>query len=326
MGGSGIRGGIQKPPPLMSRPLPPPPGMRRPPLGPPRGHMGGPPPPRMMMPPPGRMAPPGRRPPPPPPMGPPGRMGGRPMPPMPPPGRLGGPPGPGPMPMGLGRGMGPLPPRGGMGPPRGRGGLMPPPPMGPPGPFRPGPPGPMMGPPMRGRGRGRGMIRGRGSVRGRGGGITTIKQKDKQGEMNKPWVTEGMKNEIMKKHKLHQKAKKTKSKDDWDAFKEQRNKVTTMLREAKLEYIGAHPEEDVDKILAEAALQGNIKEENNEANEDSSDAPVGDDGAKAQSMMDQTEENGVAIKQEIKQEIKPEIKEENKEEISTDDPMTPQAP
>lgn len=156
------------------------------------------------------------------------------------------------------------------------------------------------------------MPRGRGVVRGRGGGIATIKQKDKQGEMNKPWVTEGMKNEIMKKHKLHQKAKKTKSKDDWDAFKEQRNKVTTMLREAKLEYIGAHPEEDVDKILAEAAMQGNIKEENSEANEESSDAPEGD-GAIPQSM-DQTEENGEAIKEEIK------------EEISTDDPMTPQAP
>lgn len=161
---------------------------------------------------------------------------------------------------------------------------------------------------MRARGRGRGVPRGRGAVRGRGGGISTIKQKDKQGEMNKPWVTEAMKNEIMKKHKLHQKAKKTKNKDDWDAFKEQRNKVTTMLREAKLEYIGAHPEEDVDKILAEAAMQGNNKEENSEANEDSSDAPEGD-GAKPQSM-DRTEENGVAIK----------------EEISTDDPMTPQAP
>ena len=55
-------------------------------------------------------------------------------------------------------------------------------------------------------------------------------------------------------------------------------------------------------------MQGNNKEENSEANEDSSDAPEGD-GANPQSM-DQTEENGVAIK----------------EEISTDDPMTPQAP
>jgi len=98
--------------------------------------------------------------------------------------------------------------------------------------------------------------------------------------MNKPWVTDAMKNEIMKKHKLHQKAKKSKLREDWDAFKEQRNKVTTMLREAKLEYIGAHPEEDVAKILAEAAIQGNKNEDSNgddasatsEANEESADA------------------------------------------------------
>merc|ERR1719187_113580 len=133
------------------------------------------------------------------------------------------------------------------------------------------------GPPPRGmvRPRGRGT-RGRG--RGRGTTIS-IKNKDKQGEMNKPWVTDAMKNEIMKKHKLHQKAKKSKLREDWDAFKEQRNKVTTMLREAKLEYIGAHPEEDVAKILAEAAIQGNKNEDSNgdvsaasEANEDSADA------------------------------------------------------
>lgn len=136
--------------------------------------------------------------------------------------------------------------------------------------------------------------------------------------MNKPWVTEAMKNEIMKKHKLHQKAKKTKSKEDWDGFKEQRNKVTTMLREAKLEYIGAHPEEDVDKILAEAAMQGNIKDEENkgeasatsEANVDSPAVPEGE-GAKPQTM-DQAEENGEAIVDQT--------------EINTDVPMTPQDP
>lgn len=77
--------------------------------------------------------------------------------------------------------------------------------------------------------------------------------------MNKPWVTEGMKNEIIKKHKLHQKAKKTKSKEDWDEFKEQRNKVTTMLREAKLEYIGAHPEEvSLTWSVVWVAVQGGV--------------------------------------------------------------------
>lgn len=154
---------------------------------------------------------------------------------------------------------------------------------GPPGPmgFPPGPglpPGPMMGGPSRGmmKPRGRGT-RARGG-RGRGAKISIKnKDKDKQMEMNKPWVTDAMKNEIMKKHKLHQKAKKSKLREDLDIFKEQRNKVTTMLREAKLEYIGAHPEEDVAKILAEAAIQGNKNEDSNgdasaEANEDSADA------------------------------------------------------
>ncbi|XP_076057664.1 uncharacterized protein LOC143035058 isoform X2 [Oratosquilla oratoria] len=276
------QGGIQKPPPLMSRPLPPPPGIRRPPIGHHRGRGMGPP--HMGMGPPGRMGPPGGMHP----DGPHhhGRMG--PPPPMVHHGRM-GPPVP---PRGRGRGMGP--PMGGMMRGRGRGvmrGAPMPPPMGPP--F-PGPPGMMV--PHRGRGRGRG----RGSMRGGRGAAVSRRVKEKppqkknlQNEMNKPWITEAMKNEIMKKHKLHQKAKKSKSKEDWDAFKEQRNKVTTMIREAKLEYIGAHPEEDVEKILAEAANQGNKKgdEESNreasatsEAKEDKADAALDGQGAEAEHM------------------------------------------
>lgn len=57
----------------------------------------------------------------------------------------------------------------------------------------------------------------------------------------------------------------------------------------------------MDKILAEAAMQGNIKDEESkgeasatsEANADSSDAPEGD-GAKPQAM-DQAEENGESV-------------------------------
>lgn len=77
-----------------------------------------------------------------------------------------------------------------------------------------------------------------------------------ENELNKPWVTEAMKNEIIKKHKLHQKAKKSNEENDWKEFKEQKTRVATMIREAKLEYIGSHPEEDVDKIMAEVNNKG----------------------------------------------------------------------
>lgn len=56
-------------------------------------------------------------------------------------------------------------------------------------------------------------------------------------------MTEAMKNEIQKKHRLYQKAKQSNAQTDWDEFKEQRNRVAVMIKEAKLEYIGSHPEE-----------------------------------------------------------------------------------
>lgn len=56
-------------------------------------------------------------------------------------------------------------------------------------------------------------------------------------------MTDAMRNEIRKKHRLYQKFKRTHNPSDHTDFKEQRNKVNTMLREAKLEYIGAHPDE-----------------------------------------------------------------------------------
>ena len=72
-------------------------------------------------------------------------------------------------------------------------------------------------------------------------------------ELNKPWITEGMKNEIMKKHKLYQKAKKSNDENDWKEFKDQKARVATIIREAKLEYIGSHPEE-VRNILKQASF------------------------------------------------------------------------
>ena len=52
-----------------------------------------------------------------------------------------------------------------------------------------------------------------------------------------------MRNEIKKKHKLYAKFKRTSNPADHTAYKEQRNKVIAMLREAKLEYITSHPDD-----------------------------------------------------------------------------------
>jgi len=75
----------------------------------------------------------------------------------------------------------------------------------------------------------------------------------------KPWVTEEMREEIKKKHEMHAASRKSEDPKDFEAFKEQRNKVTAMLRAAKLEYIGNHPEEDVAKIMTEATAAANAK-------------------------------------------------------------------
>ncbi|XP_021927267.1 nuclear fragile X mental retardation-interacting protein 1 [Zootermopsis nevadensis] len=119
---------------------------------------------------------------------------------------------------------------------------LPPPPPPPPG-LRPIPPlG--VGPPMRGMGRlGRGGKRIGPPPKGKAKGKKTNTGEVQENELNKPWVTEAMKNEIMKKHKLYQKAKKSNDESDWKEFKEQKTRVATMIREAKLEYIGNHPEE-----------------------------------------------------------------------------------
>lgn len=63
-----------------------------------------------------------------------------------------------------------------------------------------------------------------------------------EAELNKPWVTETLKKEIIKKHKLYQTAREKKQDSDWQAFKEQRNLVAKITNTAKLEYIGSHPD------------------------------------------------------------------------------------
>ena len=62
-------------------------------------------------------------------------------------------------------------------------------------------------------------------------------------DMLKPWVTPELRAEIQKKHEMHSSSRKSGDPKEFEAFKAQRNKVTAMLRAAKLEYIGLHEEQ-----------------------------------------------------------------------------------
>lgn len=56
-------------------------------------------------------------------------------------------------------------------------------------------------------------------------------------------MTDGIRSEIQKKNKLYAKAKKNKDAVEWEEFKDLRNKVTRMIRDAKNEYLTKHPEQ-----------------------------------------------------------------------------------
>ncbi|XP_031840145.1 FMR1-interacting protein NUFIP1 [Nomia melanderi] len=62
-------------------------------------------------------------------------------------------------------------------------------------------------------------------------------------ELKKPWMTDEIRSEIQKKNKLYAKAKKNKDAKEWEEFKDLRNKVTRMIREAKNDYLAKHPEQ-----------------------------------------------------------------------------------
>ncbi|XP_076302471.1 FMR1-interacting protein NUFIP1 [Lasioglossum baleicum] len=62
-------------------------------------------------------------------------------------------------------------------------------------------------------------------------------------ELKKPWMTDEIRSEIQKKNKLYAKAKKNKDAKEWEEFKDLRNKVTRMIREAKNDYLTKHPEQ-----------------------------------------------------------------------------------
>ena len=56
-------------------------------------------------------------------------------------------------------------------------------------------------------------------------------------------MTDEIRNEIQKKNKLYAKAKKNKDAKEWDEFKDLRNKVTRMIRDAKNDYLAKNPEQ-----------------------------------------------------------------------------------
>lgn len=56
-------------------------------------------------------------------------------------------------------------------------------------------------------------------------------------------MTDEIRSEIQKKNKLYAKAKKNKDAKEWEEFKDLRNKVTRMIRDAKNDYLAKHPEQ-----------------------------------------------------------------------------------
>ncbi|CAD6224096.1 GSCOCG00005479001-RA-CDS [Cotesia congregata] len=204
--------------------------LNRGPLLPPRMPPVGmrPPPPRF-----GRLPMPGM-PPPPPPMGPAfGPMRQRMPPPPPRPGLMmrPGPGGPPPMPLFAPRTRGP-PPLMMMGP-RGMG------PRGPP--MRPGPRGilPPQGlPHMRPR-----FPPGNAVIKAKSMNNPKKGNKLEEMELKKPWMTDEIRGEVQRKNKLYAKAKKNKDAKEWEEFKDLRNKVTRMIKDAKNEYLAKNPDQ-----------------------------------------------------------------------------------
>lgn len=93
--------------------------------------------------------------------------------------------------------------------------------------------------------------------------------------LDKPWVTEEMKAEHGKKCELAERLKGHKDDALFAQFKEQRDKFVKMYDAARLEFIGKHPEQDVDKILTESVASKNAKTENQKSKDAvSTDTPA----------------------------------------------------
>ncbi|XP_055606115.1 DNA-binding protein K10-like [Uranotaenia lowii] len=182
---------------------------------------------------------------------------------MPPPGRFGGPPmGPGPMGM-MPRPMPPMPPMRG-GPMMGPMGRMMPPPLrnrsnGGPGGMRRNPNGkPQINKQLKGappRTQPNGGI-GKPPINRIPGGNNKLRSKRpakprEEFPLDKPWVTEEIKAEHDKKVEIADRLKGNKDDVLFAQYKEQLDKFVKMYEAARLEFIGKHPEQDVDKILTE---------------------------------------------------------------------------
>ncbi|XP_058447421.1 DNA-binding protein K10-like [Malaya genurostris] len=85
--------------------------------------------------------------------------------------------------------------------------------------------------------------------------------------LDKPWVTQEIKDEHDKKVELAERLKGHKDDALFGQFKEQRDKFVKMYDAARLEFIGKHPEQDVDKILTESVADKNAKTENKNSND-----------------------------------------------------------
>lgn len=70
--------------------------------------------------------------------------------------------------------------------------------------------------------------------------------------LDQPWVTDEIRAEHDKKVQLADRLKGNRDDALFAQFKEQRDKFVKMYDAAKLEFIGKHPEQDVDKIMTES--------------------------------------------------------------------------
>lgn len=70
--------------------------------------------------------------------------------------------------------------------------------------------------------------------------------------LDQPWVTDEIRSEHDKKCQLADRLKGVRDDALFAQFKEQRDKFVKMYDAAKLEFIGKHPEQDVDKIMTES--------------------------------------------------------------------------
>ena len=53
---------------------------------------------------------------------------------------------------------------------------------------------------------------------------------------DKPWMTNNIRRHIRKRRRIHKKAKCSNNETDWTLFRNQRNHVTSLIRQAKTDY------------------------------------------------------------------------------------------